>query len=219
MNSIWRAEQVVLVVLTRPVDPPLLCRAPSWPGSRYGRPVTWSSRYPSEQLVPYSGRWPDQYADLADDLGRALGPAWEIEHVGSTSVPGLAAKPVIDMAVRIPDGVNLYACAELFTGVQWTAPRELGDHAASFFLVDGVRRAIAHAFTAEQWTEAHVRLFSEWLRSHPIDRDRYGALKSGLVRNGSWQGGRYTTAKAAFVLEIVNRARGARGLQPVTGPL
>lgn len=181
--------------------------------------VTWSARYPSEQLLPWTVRWIDQYKYCADNLGRALGPSWEIEHVGSTSVPGLAAKPVIDMAIRIPAGIDLNICAELFTRACWTAPRELGDHAASFFLVDGVRTGIAHVFTAEQWAEAHVRLFADWLRSHPIDRDRYGALKADLVRNGSWQEGRYTTAKAAFVLEIVNQARSAKGLQPVDGPL
>lgn len=181
--------------------------------------MTWSARYPSEQLVPWTARWIDQYAYFADNLRGALGPSWQVEHVGSTSVPGLAAKPVIDMAVRVPTGIDLDACAALFTRARWTAPRELGDHAASFFLVDGVRTAIAHAFTAEQWADAHLRLFSEWLRSHPVDRDRYGALKADLVRNGSWQEGRYTTAKGAFVREIVNRARGARGLQPIDGPL
>jgi GrpB-like predicted nucleotidyltransferase (UPF0157 family) len=181
--------------------------------------VTWSERYPSEQLAPYRVGWTHQYADLAEDLGRALGPAWEIEHVGSTSVPGLAAKPVIDLAVRIPSGIDLYSSVGLFTGARWTAPRELGDHAASFLLVDGVRRAIAHVFAAEQWAEAHVRLFSEWLRSHPFDRDRYDALKADLVRNGAWREGRYTTAKAGFVVEIVNQARAARGLPPVTRPL
>lgn len=78
---------------------------------------------------------------------------------------------------------------------------------------------VAHPFTAEQWAEAHVRLFSEWLRSHPIDRDRYCALKADLVREWAWQEGRYTTWKAAFVLEIVNQAQGARSLPPVTEPL
>ncbi len=130
--------------------------------------MTWSDRYPSEKLVPADDhQWTQQYTDLAAGLGVLLGPDWTIEHVGSTSVPGLAAKPVIDMAIRTPSGVHLDGSADPLIRAGWTAPRELGDHTASFLLVDGRRTAIAHIFTAEQWPEAHVRLFSAWLRSHP----------------------------------------------------
>lgn len=156
---------------------------------------------------------------IAADLGKRLGSDWLIEHVGSTSVPGLAAKPVIDMAIRIPEGVHITESADSFVRAGWTVPRELGDHTASFVLVDGKRTAIAHIFTADQWTEAHVRLFSAWLRAHPVDRDRYETLKTDLVLAGAWGDGRYTAAKGQFVLEIVNCARETVGLSPLTQPL
>lgn len=181
--------------------------------------MTWSDRYPAERLAPSSDGWALQFTEIADDLALALGPDWAIEHVGSTSVPGLAAKPVIDIAVRNPSGATAEGLAQSFTGAGWTTPRELGDHEASFLLAGGQRRAIAHIFTAEQWLEAHVRLFSAWLRSHPVDRDRYEALKVDLLRDGAWEDGSYTTAKGEFVLEIVNRARDTEGLPPHVGPL
>ncbi len=181
--------------------------------------VTWSDLYPSAKLVSAHLEWSHQYDALAADLGGRLGPDWLIEHVGSTSVPGLAAKPVIDMAIRIPAGVRLTDAVDSFTMAGWTVPRELGDHAASFPLVDGRRAAIAHIFAADQWTEAHVRLFSAWLRAHLVDRDRYGILKTDLVLAGAWEDGRYTAAKGQFVLEIVNCARETMGLPPLTRPL
>lgn len=94
----------------------------------------------------------------------------------------------------------------------------VGDHWGTFLLIDEVRAAIGHIFTSEQWPEAHVRLFAEWLRTHPADRDGYADLKRALVEGGAW-GSDYTTAKGAFVLEVVNRARAARGLPSLSGPL
>lgn len=181
--------------------------------------MTWSDRYPAERLAPPSDRWGRQFTEITADLASALGPAWAIEHVGSTSVPGLAAKPVIDIAIRTPSGATAEGMGQLFTAAGWTTPRELGDHEASFLLAGRRRRAISHIFTAEHWPEAHVRLFSAWLRNHPVDRDRYEALKVDLLRGGAWEDGSYTTAKGEFVLEVVNRARDAEGFPPHVGPL
>ncbi|UFN45908.1 GrpB family protein [Nocardioides okcheonensis] len=169
--------------------------------------------------MPSTAGWAEDYEALATDLRRGLGPGWELEHVGSTSVPGLAAKPVIDVAIRAPEGADPAAYDARFVAAGWTAPRPLGDHAATFLLDGDVRRAIAHLFTAAQWPEAHVRLFPDWLRRHPADRDAYGALKARLLRDGAWEAGDYTARKGAFVTEVVNRAREERGLGPVTGPL
>lgn len=181
--------------------------------------VIWSDRYPPEKLVSARTEWTHEYTELAAGLSVILGSEWVIEHVGSTSVPGLAAKPVIDIAVKQPRSVSAGSLGELFTTAGWTPPQQLGDHTASFFLTGGTRRAVAHIYTEEQWPEAHVRLFAAWLRDHPSDRDRYEALKIELVRAGAWEDGRYTTAKGAFVLEIVNMAREAQRLPHLTEPL
>ena len=59
------------------------------------------------ELREYDPRWPDLYADHAARLGAALGErAVRVEHVGSTSVPGLAAKPIIDIALEVPDSAD-----------------------------------------------------------------------------------------------------------------
>ena len=128
--------------------------------------------------------------------------------MGSTSVPGLVAKPVIDLALRVPQGLALPEAAAALVTAGWSPPVEVDDHWASFLLVDGVRSAIGHLYEFAQWPRAGLRLFAQWLRDHPDDRRQYAVLKTSLVAQGVW-GSDYTDAKAAFVLDVVDRASGA----------
>lgn len=177
---------------------------------RCGHGVSERGRYPAARLVPYNPAWPATYYTLAADLRAALGPEWELEHFGSTSVPGLVAKPVIDIAVAEPTSSSSDWLPSL-RALGWTEPAALAAHRAAY-LVDGrVRVAIAHPFPPDQWTAAHVRLFADWLRRHPDDRDRYAELKQRLVQDDTW-GEPYTRAKREFVQRVVDRARHERGL-------
>lgn len=54
-------------------------------------------------LVPYDPLWPVRYEEIAQGIRRCGASDWVIEHIGSTSVPGMPAKPIIDLAVRIVD--------------------------------------------------------------------------------------------------------------------
>jgi GrpB-like predicted nucleotidyltransferase (UPF0157 family) len=169
--------------------------------------------YPVEGLVEWDAAWSRRYDVLASRLVAELGPDWTVEHIGSTSVPRLLAKPVIDLAVRLPEAARLADHTDAFARAGFSGPVDLGPHAC-FFLLDGsVRRAIAHVFTAADWPTAHQRLFAAWLREHPRDRDAYAALKSDLHASGV-RGREYTSAKTAFVQDVVDRARAARGLGP-----
>lgn len=165
-------------------------------------------------VVAYDPSWPARYLQLSRNLQTALGSSWLVEHIGSTSVPGLPAKPVIDLAVRVPPGLDLHAQTEDLAAAGWTAPASIGAHHCSFVLDGNVRTAIAHFFTAHQWSTAHQRLFVAWLRTHPEDRDSYAELKQQLCRDGV-RGRAYTLAKTDFVQAIVDRARRARGLPSI----
>jgi GrpB-like predicted nucleotidyltransferase (UPF0157 family) len=180
--------------------------------------MTPTDHYPPERLVPYDSRWPELYAGFESDLRSLLGDDWDLEHVGSTSVPGLPAKPVIDIAVRMPPGTTDAAAGPRLVTGGWSRPVPVGDHWAATFPATGVRTAIVHLFTAVQWPEAHLRLFAATLRQDPQRRDEYAALKQALVADNVW-GPAYTESKGPFVTRTVNQARAAMGLPEVDHPL
>lgn len=176
-------------------------------------------KYPAAKLAAYDPAWPERFAELKAELQSALpGPDWVVEHVGSTSVPGLVAKPVIDLALRLPSGISLDAAGDALVAAGWSRPMVVGDHWASFHAPSGERAAVGHLFSAGQWPHAHVRLFAQWLREHENDRRVYAALKQQLVETGVW-GSEYTDAKTELVLRVVNQARAAHGLPPVAHAL
>lgn len=163
--------------------------------------------------MPYDPRWSDLFDAAASELHRHGDPDWPIEHIGSTSVPGLAAKPIVDLAVCVDDRASLDGHTDALEAVGWLSlaagPR---NHAVRIKQSEaGARTHIAHFFSHEQWDVCHQRLFASWLREHPDDRDRYARLKGSLLASGL-EGQGYTAAKAAFVQEVVDRAATTRGL-------
>lgn len=172
-------------------------------------------RYPPQRVVPYDPAWPERYARLRDRLRVGLDPSpgaapasgWLIEHVGSTSVPGCLGKPVIDVAVGVPDGVLVEDAHRRLAELGWQDWVRVSDHWVTYLLADGVRSAIAHVYTADQWATADLRVFAAWLRAHPADRDAYAARKLSLVEAGVW-GLAYTAGKAPLVQELTDRAHG-----------
>lgn len=177
-----------------------------------------AEHYPPERLVPYDRRWPEEYARFEAGLRGLLGEDWALEHAGSTSVPGLPAKPVIDIAIGMPEGTTYVVASGRLEAGGWGRATAVGDHWAAVFPATGVRAAIAHLFTAAQWPEAHVRLFAAALRRDPRQRDEYAALKQALVEQDVW-GSEYTDSKGPFVVRTVNRARADLGLPAVDHPL
>lgn len=180
--------------------------------------MSWADKSPEQRLVSYDGSWAILYGEYEAHLKACLGRRWEFEHVGSTSVPGLLAKPVIDIAMRMPAEVCLSEVTRRLLHADWSGAVQVGDHWTTVFPAKGVRSAIGHVFTAGQWPEAHLRLFADWLRCHEADRDRYASLKRGLVERGVWSA-EYTGSKATFVLWVVNQARAELGLSAASGPL
>lgn len=178
--------------------------------------MSWEAPYPAERLVPYDDVWPATAARLSADLLTSLGDGWEVEHVGSTSVPGLVAKPVVDLAVRVPAGWSAQRTAAALVGLAssgWSVPAEVGDHLALVLVEGGVRRAVAHMYRHDEWETAPLRLFADRLRRVRAEREAYAALKRRLVADGVW-GASYTEAKGLFVHTVVARARAERGLPP-----
>lgn len=168
------------------------------------------------EIVDYDPAWPARFEQARSELLTALpGLFTAIEHVGSTSVPGLAAKPIIDLMAAADDlakvashGGELARIGYHFVDAGMPGhlfyPREQ----------DGVRTHHLHVVEAGTLGTRNELLFRDYLRAHPADAARYAELKRRLAATGV-TGGDYTRAKTGLVQEVTDKARAARGLPVV----
>jgi GrpB-like predicted nucleotidyltransferase (UPF0157 family) len=161
------------------------------------------------EILEYDQRWPEQAATVIREVSEVLGDSIrDIEHFGSTSVPGLAAKPIIDVMVaaeRFDDVENhVDRLAEL--GYQLM---DTGTWERMWFVRGGEVRVHLHVVTCEKWQTANERIMRDYLRAHPDDAMRYADLKRSLTE---LDGDSYTRAKTRLIQEIVDKARTERGL-------
>jgi GrpB-like predicted nucleotidyltransferase (UPF0157 family) len=174
--------------------------------------VEWTegSRRPSEEpieIVPWEPAWPSRYEDWRRRLATSLGPAaLRIDHVGSTSVPGLAAKPVLDVQVSVRDVEDeaSYVPAIESVGVRLRM-REAGHR--YFRPPEGLPREIqVHVCAAgSRWERDHL-LFRDYLRAHAPVAAEYGRRKAALAERYRTDRIAYTEAKTGFILDALDAA-------------
>jgi len=161
-------------------------------------------------LHPYDERWPTVFAEHRDRIRRALGAGGAtvgIEHIGSTAVPGLAAKPIIDVLVTVDDITAEEDHVEpLLVAGYVLRVREPGHR-----LVRTPERSVhVHVYEHHAPAVERYRLFRDRLRSDPDDRALYEATKRELFRRQWDDMNDYADAKTAVVQEITARARVGR---------
>lgn len=166
-------------------------------------------------LVPYDLDWPQQFGEIAAEL-RGLGDdEWIIEHIGSTSVPGMRSKPIIDIAVRVTDEADFERHRPRLEQAGWRVGSRVRTHPVMVFEPGGVRTRIAHFITADQWDAVNQRILRDWLISHPADAQRYEQTKIAAEVAAARNRGTYNAGKTAIIQEIVDRARLDRGMPSV----
>ncbi|HUA05885.1 MAG TPA: GrpB family protein [Solirubrobacteraceae bacterium] len=159
------------------------------------------------ELHAYDPRWPKLYAGHAARLREALGDrAVRVEHVGSTSVPGLAAKPVIDIALEVPDSADEPAYVGDLEAAGYVLRAREPEWFEHRLLHTPARDVNLHVFSAGcSETERMVR-FRDWLSSNDADRELYLRTKRELAA-GDWKYmQQYADAKTAVVHQIMVRA-------------
>jgi GrpB-like predicted nucleotidyltransferase (UPF0157 family) len=160
--------------------------------------------------------WPRQYDDLADRIRKALG--WrvlQLEHVGSTSVPGLSAKPIIDIDLTVadPGREQDYITALEKTGFRLVI-REPWWYGHRALRADEPRCNL-HVFGFDSPELVKHRIFRDWLRGNPGERDRYAAAKRQAAAEANAGGEhvmQYNARKQQVIREIYHRAFVAAGL-------
>ena len=166
-------------------------------------------------LVAYDPSWPQEYESLAATI-RAIGDDdWLIEHIGSTAIPGMHAKPVIDLAIRITDAADFDVHRPALEAAGWARGSAVRTHPVMILAAGDVRTAIAHFFTAAEWETVNQRILRDWLIEHPEDADRYARAKADAAAAVAEGSSAYNSAKTEVIQEIVDRARAAQGLPRV----
>jgi GrpB-like predicted nucleotidyltransferase (UPF0157 family) len=163
-------------------------------------------------LSEYDPDWPRRFKEAASELAAVSNGDWTVEHIGSTAIPGLCAKPIVDLAVRVQTRAHVVSRFPDLRTIGWedvdAGPKS---HLVLVKQAGGHRTHIAHFFTVDQWDTCNQRLFRAWLLEHPSDRHRYAVIKRAAIATAT-DGRDYTARKTEFVQEIVDRARAARGL-------
>jgi GrpB-like predicted nucleotidyltransferase (UPF0157 family) len=186
---------------------------PSAPVSdEYLAAVTVGERNPLDaeiRLAAYDPGWPAMYSWAAERIRTALGDkALVLEHVGSTSVPGLAAKPIIDMVLGVADAAREPSYIPILERqgfelrvreVDWFEHRFLR-------LVSGSMQWHLHVFSAACEEIDRMLAFRDWLRAHADDRRRYEDVKRELASHTWKHMQHYADAKSGIVREILGRA-------------
>jgi len=160
------------------------------------------------ELVPYDPRWPDDYARIRDKLEGLLGPyAMAIEHIGSTSIPGIAAKPLIDIDIILRSSADVPSATQILLTENYE-PRgnRYDDDVWAFMRRDGKPPERIYLCPPNNRTHERRVIFRDYLRAHPTEAAAYAALKLKLAKTHRHDGDRYTAEKRYFVDAIIEKA-------------
>jgi len=166
------------------------------------------------EVVEYDEAWPVRAAAARAEL-IPLGVFDAVEHIGSTSVPGLAAKPVIDLMAAVSSLDAVAAHEDALAGLGYHR-FDTGMPGRLFYYrdEDGARAYQLHVVPAGSWETNNERLLRDHLRGHPDDARRYAELKRRLATEHT-DGLAYTRAKTELIQELTDRARADHGLPSV----
>jgi GrpB-like predicted nucleotidyltransferase (UPF0157 family) len=156
-------------------------------------------------LVDHRPEWAARFAAERVRIQAALGAvAVRVEHIGSTAVPGLAAKPIVDIQVAVPDVADEPSfVGALHAAGYLTRVRESGEH---WMFRTAAKDVHVHVCAAGgDWEYKHL-LFRDWLRHDPADRAAYEAVKRRLAAQDWPSMQHYAEAKSQVVHEIIARA-------------
>lgn len=161
------------------------------------------------RLVPHTERWHDLFAEEAERLRVAIGEyVLAVEHVGSTAICGLRAKPIIDIAVAVREVADAEKCVMPLEGIGYEYQGEQGLVGRHFFGKGEPRTHHLYIVeTGSDFWQSHL-LFRDYLRQHREVREKYGELKQGLAQKYKEDREAYTEAKAAFIGGVLEAARG-----------
>jgi len=172
-------------------------------------PILIGLHYDMVKIIPYCSEWKKCFEEEKTGLLSILGDnVIDIQHIGSTSVPGLVAKPIIDMMVGFR---NFYDSFKYIEKLEEQGYKFLGiaDIRGRLFLVKGNEEITTHhlhivEYGSELWLEQLA--FKEYLCKNAKVAKEYAQLKQKLAEKFEFDRDSYTSAKADFVRNIINKS-------------
>ena len=171
------------------------------------------------EIVPYSADWPESAQREIERLSDALGPVlYGVHHIGSTAVPGLAAKPIVDLMAVVADISLIHDASPILERVGYRGWGELGISGRRYFTRDtesGTRMAQLHCFLLGSPHVTRHLAFRDFLRANHAVATAYQSEKrrcSGLHPRDSHA---YSDCKADWIIRVEEEAlRWYRGPDP-----
>lgn len=161
-------------------------------------------------LVSHREDWKDWYLEEKARLQKILPPDSRIDHTGSTAIPGIAAKPIVDILVQVPAAAGFSEAAGLLEDAGWICMAH-SDRRYSFnkgYTPAGYADRVFHLHLVRTGDDDELH-FRDWLQTHPADARAYEALKRTLSEQFEHDRDRYTAGKTGFVNRILSQARTA----------
>jgi len=161
-------------------------------------------------IADYQPAWAEIAARLIGEIEASCGPLLlRVEHIGSTAVEGLAAKPVIDLAPIAADEASRDACVEPMVALGHEHHGENGIPGRRYFRGTDAESGLevhVHLFAVDSpYLRRHL-LFRDFLRARPAEAAAYGQMKRALATRPWSDGDEYAAAKTPFILPSLERA-------------
>ena len=161
----------------------------------------------SIEVVAYDPAWPDLFERLRGPVWAVVGEcALAVEHVGSTAVPGLAAKPIVDMTVVVRSGADVPRAIANLATIGYVHRGDLGIEGREAFRAPADLPA-HHLYVCPAGTvplRNHI-LLRDYLRAHPEAARQYGALKKKLAAQFPDDSESYVAGKTDFIVAILRK--------------
>jgi GrpB-like predicted nucleotidyltransferase (UPF0157 family) len=160
------------------------------------------------EVVAYDPRWPTLFGQQAAMLRAALGEvALRIDHIGSTAVPELAAKPIIDIQISVATFEPLDAFRAPLEQLGYVFRADNVERTKRYFREPpGSPRTHVHVRRAGSFSEQLALLSRDFMRTHPDWAQRYAELKYALAERHADDRGRYTDEKRPFTWQALAAA-------------
>ena len=161
------------------------------------------------EIHPYTPEWRQEFVEIGAKMRRALGDvALRIDHIGSTSIPGLAAKPIIDIQISVGnlEPVEPFLVPLESLGYHWRTGEKYEKTKRYFRETQGMRRTHVHVRKLGSWHQQFPLLFRDYMRVNKKECERYESTKRELAVRYRNQREKYTNSKSAIFWEIISRA-------------